>query len=153
MKPSKLDPFRHLLGQVDDTKLAKMAGVPVLAVRSARQAMERQDAAAEASPGPGADAPRETSEEPSPEVLEDASPRAADDVSPPASPDAPPPAERKPAPEPKPPRLVEVVRSAWIDRFPPTGRPRRIGRGDVYRDDVARHLWEHHRALVRPYEA
>jgi len=166
-KPSKLEPYRHLLGKVPDKKLSSISGVPVQAIRIARKAAGLSEpgeeptaepaapeapqepspaSSADASPGPGPDAPRETSEEPSPEVLEDAPPSAPSDVSPPAETDA-------PLPDPCPPALI-VTRNRLVMRAPPYGRPREFGYGDVFGsgDVVIRDwLWVHHRDIVTPF--
>jgi len=144
---SRLYAFQDLLGRVPDAKIAEMAGVSSSGVRSARLRLGIPTPAAEPEPAPTAES-EECAEEAQLDEDEASAPAPSDDKEEEEQEEGPAPRPAEPTP-----RLVEVARSAWIDRFPPTGRPRRIGRGDVYRDDVARHLWEHHRALVRPYEA
>ena len=50
------------------------------------------------------------------------------------------------------PRLVRVVRTGWVKRFPPNGMPHLVGRMDLYRGARAAHLWANHRDQVEPFE-
>ncbi len=49
------------------------------------------------------------------------------------------------------PRCVRVTRTFQVLRFPPRDFPRRVGRCDIYHDEIAAWLWEHHRDKVVPF--
>lgn len=127
---NRLGEFAELVGKVPDAKLAEMAGVTPEEVAAARE-----EARATEPEAPKVEAP------PKPEA-----PKVE------AKPEAPPKPENKVEPEPKSepaPRLVRVLRGAQVRG--PDGRTWRLSFADVYKDERAAWLWEHHRALVEPY--